>query len=425
MSPASDTPQAPDPPPPEPDGTAIYFDGTSSRKRRVTLRYGEGALDLIENGEVVAHWLYGDIRRVATPGTMRVRCLSALPLARLELPDEAAGEVLRSHCPLLDADRAPRQTWRIVGWSLAAIVSIVLMTVYGIPLLADRLAPFVPYAVEKRLGEGVERQVRIIFDGRTCRRADGQAAFVALVNKLGKAGGMDGPFEAEVISSSVPNAFALPGGKVYLLDGLLQKAQSADEIAGVLAHELGHVKHRDHMRKLIQNGGTSFIAGLLLGDITGGSAVIFATRSILGASYSRDAERAADAFAIETMQQLGRSARPMGELLVRVTSGRGARAATILDSHPLSNERLDAMKRADRPISGPDILSSLEWNALKNICRTGSGGGAGGGAPVARPRDGGSPLGGLAGRTGGTDTSELSGRSAACPVPSSGLSGEL
>ncbi|MCP6768804.1 M48 family metallopeptidase, partial [Klebsiella pneumoniae] len=89
--------------------------------------------------------------------------------------------------------------------------------------------------------------------------------------KLAKSGGIDQPLEAEVLSSSIPNAFALPGGKIYLLDGLLQKAQSADEIAGVIAHELGHVRHRDNMRKVIQNGGTSFLIGILFGDITGGS----------------------------------------------------------------------------------------------------------------------------------------------------------
>jgi Zn-dependent protease with chaperone function len=46
----------------------------------------------------------------------------------------------------------------------------------------------------------------------------------------------------------IPNAFALPGGKVYLFDGLLAKAENPDEIAGVLAHELGHLKHRDGIR---------------------------------------------------------------------------------------------------------------------------------------------------------------------------------
>ena len=131
-----------------------------------------------------------------------------------------------------------------------------------------------------------------------------------MVEKLKAAGGISMPLEAHVLSSTVPNAFALPGGKVYLLDGLLQKAESPDEIAGVLAHELGHVHHRDGLRRLIQTGGTSFLIGLLFGDVTGGSAVVFAgTLAVRRVLFARRRSAAADAFAIDVDAQ----ARPFAE----------------------------------------------------------------------------------------------------------------
>jgi Zn-dependent protease with chaperone function len=350
---------------------AVYRDGTSSRKRAVTLRFAE-QLQIIEDGTVIAAWPYDDIRRADGPHRLRVSCISALPLARLETDSEMVAQELAARCRLLDAAHAGRQTWRIVGWSLAAACSIVLVTVYGIPLIADRLAPLVPLPVEKRIGEAVDQQVRVVFGGKVCERPDGRAAFTAMVKKLGEAGGVDMPLEAAVLSSSVPNAIALPGGKVYLFDGLLQKAQSPDEIAGVIAHELGHVQHRDSLRKLIQTGGTSFLIGLLFGDITGSGAVIFAARSIIDASYSRESEKDADDFAVGVMHKLGRSPRPMGEFLVRVTTGgktSSKSTATILDSHPVSEDRLARMKQEHRPDSGPDILSAAEWRALKDICK--------------------------------------------------------
>ena len=101
----------------------------------------------------------------------------------------------------------------------------------------------------------------------------------------------------------IPNAFALPGGMIYLFNGLLAKAENPDEIAGILAHEFGHLSHRDGTRNLIYNGGMSFLIGLLFGDITGSGALIFASRSLVTASYSREAEQDADTFAIEAMQQ--------------------------------------------------------------------------------------------------------------------------
>jgi predicted Zn-dependent protease len=175
-----------------------------------------------------------------------------------------------------------------------------------------------------------------------------------------------------VLPSTIPNAIALPGGKIYLFDALLQKANSPDEVAGIIAHELGHAHHRHNMRTLIYNGGSSFLIGLLLGDITGGSAVIFATRSLLQASHSREAEQEADDFAYTTMRKLGRSPVPMAELLFRITGAEGKqlRGFSILSSHPLTEDRLAAAKKNDRGNTGPEILSESEWRALKAICQT-------------------------------------------------------
>ena len=163
-----------------------------------------------------------------------------------------------------------------------------------------------------------------------------------------------------------------PGGKVFLFDGLLAKAENPDEIAGVLAHELGHLKHRDNMRGLIYNGGTSFLIGLLFGDITGSSALIFASRTLVNASHSREQEGDADTFAIEVMQKLGRSPKPMGELLYRVTGKEGGKGLSILSGHPLTEDRLARMTREHKPPSGPPLLTPAEWVALKDICKSGS-----------------------------------------------------
>jgi predicted Zn-dependent protease len=351
---------------------AVYFDGTSSRKRRVHLRTAAG-LELVEEGRTVARWPFEAVRRVeGPPKRLRLRCTAALPLARLEIEDAAAIESLIPRFPALDAERAaPGQIRRIVLWSIAAACSIAAVTVYGIPFIADRLAPLIPYAVERRIGEAVDAQVRAIFDGKICDDPEGRAAFAILIDKLKHAGGVDFPVDAEVMGNSTANAVALPGGKVYLIDGLLQKAISADEVAGVLAHEIGHLRHRDGLRRVIQTGGTSFLIGLLLGDVTGGGAVIFVARSILDASHSREQEQQADAFAIEVMHKLGRSPRPLGELLLRITGEQGKNGLTILNSHPLSQDRLAEMKRRDVPITGPEILSPQEWQALRGICRLG------------------------------------------------------
>jgi predicted Zn-dependent protease len=170
-----------------------------------------------------------------------------------------------------------------------------------------------------------------------------------------------------VLRSDTRNAFALPGGRVYVLLGLLGKAETPDEIAGVLSHEFGHVSHRDGLRNLIREGGTSFLAGLLFGDVAGAGAVLMGARLVLSAAYTRADEESADAFAVEVMHALGRPTAPMGALLQRIT-GPDRGGASILRSHPLTPDRKAMLEAAERPLTGPPLLDETEWQALKRIC---------------------------------------------------------
>ncbi|THD59473.1 MAG: M48 family metallopeptidase [Bradyrhizobium sp.] len=372
--PPTDDPAGPDETSSGPRRSSIYFDGASSRRHAVTLSFGD-RLKIDGDAGSLAVWPYADIRRADSPiGLLRLSCVTAPALARLEIRDAALATEVIARCTRLDENFPDRRgTARIVGWSIAAAVSIIGAVWFGVPLAADRLTPLVPQSFERRLGAVADDQVKTIFGaGKVCDKPEGQAAFGKLVNELREAAGLDTSIQTAVLATSVPNAFALPGGKVYLFNGLLARAQNPDEIAGVLAHELGHLRHRDGTRNLIYNGGTSFLIGLLFGDVTGSSALVFASRSLVTASYSREAEQNADTVSIEVMHRLGRPTRPMGELLFRVTGKEGDSGLTILANHPLTEDRLKRMSDENRPPSGPPLLSEQEWAALKAICSSGS-----------------------------------------------------
>ena len=350
-------------------GTGIFFDGTSSRRRMVTLVLGD-RLEFNHAGQALGSWDYDDLRRADAPaGVFRVSCAAAPALARLETRDREFAAQVISRCTRLDENRlGGRGVAGIVGWSLAAAISLVLIVLFGLPFAADRLAPLVPQRLEARLGEVAEAQVRQLFGGRICAQGAGQAAFVKLVGSVLKASEIDSSVQIAVLNNPVPNAFAFPGARIYLLSGLLARAENPDEIAGVLAHEIAHLRHRDSIRNLIYEGGTSFLIGVLFGDVTGSGALIFVSRSMVTASYSRDAEQGADAFSMEVMHRLGRSAKAMGELMLRVTGKQVDNSLSLLSSHPLTEDRLAEMRRQDRPISGPPLLTTQEWRSLKAIC---------------------------------------------------------
>jgi predicted Zn-dependent protease len=361
------------------DAQAVFFDGRSNRRRIVSLRLAD-VLEIDEDGEQLTSWPYADIRRAeGASGVLRLRLEPVNSLARLEIRDPALAEEVAARCHALDAASGKGHAKHVVFWSLAAACSIILVVIFIIPLLADRLAPLVPASVERRLGDAVDNQVRVVFGKKVCNNPEGAAAFAKLVEKLRVAGGISTPLDAQVLDSSISNAVALPGGKIYLLKGMLNDAQHADEIAGllnmlnrdeiagVLAHELGHVKARDGLRRLIQTSGTAFLIGLLFGDVSGSGVLLLAGRTLLDASYSRENEFDADSFSINVMNKLGRSPTAMGEFLVRITAKKEF-GPTILSSHPLSAERLERMRKIVRGPMGPELLTAAEWQALKGVC---------------------------------------------------------
>ncbi|WP_442756368.1 M48 family metallopeptidase [Methylocystis sp. JAN1] len=351
-------------------GKASYFDGYVEKRRAVDLVFGP-ALEIVESGALLAAWPYAEVRRLPPPGgVMRLKALGAPKGAWLEIDDLATRAEIERHCPLLAGEKAQpnREGRKRLAYGLAGAALFGAFLWGGVPRMAGIIAPVIPVEWEKKLGESADEEVRKTFSGKTCAAPAGAAALKKLSQRLQDAAHLRLPATIEAIESKIPNAFALPGGKVYLLSGLLDKAESQDEIAGVLAHELGHLDHRDHLRRIVATGGTALLIGLVFGDVSGGSAMIIVGNSLFNAAHSRENESEADGFAAQTMAALGRPARPMGELLLRITGENNGGPLSILQDHPLSEDRLARLAKATQGETAPPLLSAEEWKALKGIC---------------------------------------------------------
>jgi Zn-dependent protease with chaperone function len=348
---------------------ATYYDGTTARRRTVSVQVGASGLDLLEGAERVASWPADAVRRVEAPdGVLRLTRDGGPSLARLDVADAGDQAAIRAACAHLDAGAPRERAGRIVFWSLAAALSLLLSVVFLVPVVAERLTPLIPVSFERRLGTAVDNQVRFIFGNKVCGAPDGGAALDLLSRRLRAAHpGIEA--EIAVLDSPVPNAIALPGARIYLLRGLLERAGSADEIAGVLGHEIGHVARRDGLRKLIYAGGASYLLGLLFGDVAGGAAIVLAAQVLAESAHSRAAEVAADRFAAGMLTALGRSPAGLGRLLARIDGNESAVPA-FLSTHPVTDERLRFLERQVPARTGEPLLSDQEWRALKEICKT-------------------------------------------------------
>src|SRR5258708_4752410 len=172
-------------------GSVMYFDGTSSQRRVVTLGFAD-RLEIIAEGErTLGAWAYADIRRADSPArALRVSCVTAPALARLEVRNSAIAAELVARCDRMDENVPGRGVAAIVGWSLAATASIIAIVLFGVPLAADRLTPLVPDVFERRLGDVADGQVKAVFGGKVCDNAAGQQAFAKLVTALREPAGL-------------------------------------------------------------------------------------------------------------------------------------------------------------------------------------------------------------------------------------------
>lgn len=244
----------------------------------------------------------------------------------------------------------------------AVVAAGVIMVVLKAP---GWIAPMIPVSWENRLGDVMVGD----FGGRLCRTDTGNAAVAALVRK------MDPDRRVRAVGvANIPmvNAIALPGGHIILFDGLIQQADGPDEVAGVLGHEIGHVRHRDTLTGLVRQLGLSIVLGGFSGDIGG------YTNSLLSLSFSRDAESRADSAAIEGLRAANISPKGTASFFARMGATEpggkpgttGAQALTYLSSHPQSLARqkafLDSAKKGQAYVPS---LNATEWRALKTMCK--------------------------------------------------------
>lgn len=241
------------------------------------------------------------------------------------------------------------------GFAVAS--AIVLFVIASMPSV---LARIVPRAFEARLGQLMVGD----FGGRTCSTPEGDAALAKLAGRMSI--GAE-PADIRVVDIPMVNAITLPGGYVLLFRGLLTQAQSPEEIAGVLGHELGHVEHRHVLQSLLRQLGLSVLLGGLNGDVAG------YTNLLLSANYSRRAENQADGYAIDQLGRAGISPSGAAGFFDRLSKGEmkaegiGA-VAGYMASHPASAERKARFAAATKGRYAP-VLSPTEWAQLRDICR--------------------------------------------------------
>ncbi len=340
---------------------ANWYDGVTAARHTGNLVWEGGSSIALhhERGETI-HVDLADLRHLDTRQHELVYSRESIPDFRLTLPRDQP-EALEQVLP--GANKYGHWVDRFGLWRAVGVVAVISALVVALFLTAPEwLGPRIPESWERKLGEAMVGD----FGNRICHTEYGDAALAKMVARVDTSGE---PVRVGVANIGMVNAVALPGGQVLIFDGLLQKAESPEEVAGVLAHEIGHVRKRHVMTAVLRQFGLSILA---TGFNSSFSETLFGIASL---GYSRDAEREADDFArarlkVANISPLGSAGffERMAEQYDDKVGDRSAVAGWIA-THPSSGERAVAYRTSfEKGRNYRSVLTEKEFKSLKSMC---------------------------------------------------------
>ncbi len=368
---------------------AEFFDGKSAMARLVHVRVDADRLVIAQAAVPNIQWRLNDIELVSggKPGQALRLKLRGDHGSRLTLPEGSVSDSVIAAAPTILSGRS-RRFWKGAVGSIAVVLGIAVAGYATLAIAPQALARFLPDQVVNSFADGLEKSV--LKSSKRCDDRAGQDALNKIVRRI--VSGVDDPptFSLRVFDirkadkAKLVNAFALPGGRMVFSHGLIESAGSPDEVAGVLAHELGHVALHHPEAAIVRVYGLQMLLSLFTaGQGAENISSIAGVLAIL--SYSRTAEAEADAYAIGVMEKAKVDPKGLQTFFTRLlkkktgsaTAGKSDNSSTLkkqlepftdlFSTHPGTGDRIGRLK----PRAGgtePAILSNAEWRALKAIC---------------------------------------------------------
>ncbi len=236
-----------------------------------------------------------------------------------------------------------------------------LVAFISFPLFSGVVAPLVPQSVVDAVGAEMIKETAD--QGAFCNAPKGRAALESLAQRLASHA-PDRDFRVYVSEQEVVNAFAAPGGHIVIYQPIIAQADSPDEVAGVLAHEMGHVVEDHPTRGLVEAVGYGIFSAMT----PGGDDTKQVARSLLTNHYSRNDELDADRRGVEMLNAAGVDSRGLFSFFERIkNAGEDVPGAVeFLSTHPSGETRRENLEEV--AVEGAAAMSEDEWAALQAIC---------------------------------------------------------
>ncbi len=263
---------------------------------------------------------------------------------------------------------ASRWTWLAVF--AATVIALGGGAWYGFGWVMYRAVAEISVEWEVELGRSAASQ--LLVERRVCSDLQLQRGVEEIGRRLvGGLGASPYSFRLRVLDIDEINAFALPGGYLFINRGLIEHADSGAEIAGVLAHEIQHVLGRHGMHNIVRQAGFMLLLAAVIGDAGQlEEFLLYNAAGLASMSFSRDQERAADAGGVRLMRRANFDPLGLPSFLIKLEkSPLQARVPTILSTHPGAEERTRALRAMiSRTASAPITPLKTPLSHLRGRC---------------------------------------------------------
>ena len=280
----------------------------------------------------------------------------AAPSALMAHLERAAEQVRR-------ARHSHRVLW---GSAVGVVVGLGLMVWFGSDLIVEWAVARIPVQWEQKLGDTVYQD--FLSKETVLKEGPAVSAVQEMTQRMtAKIPNNPYTFQVSVVQSPMVNAFALPGGYVVVFTGLMKKAESGEEVAGVLSHELNHVLQRHGMERLVKMMGLAAVVSILVGDQQG---LIGLARQLglelATLKFGREQETEADVTGIRLLSDARIAPDGMIRFFERL-SEKDKERVELFSSHPMSAARAGRLKAelAALPKQTPEPFT-FEWKGVQD-----------------------------------------------------------
>lgn len=344
-----------------------FHDGLTGASHPARFEASFGVLNIVDvQGRTLARWNLDAIETIdenEVNGSLTLARTGGEEGARLLLYPSVARDALFAARPVLSHWRRHRgiAEFKTVGIWIGITVLIVAAIYFGWRPLAALIATGFPPAWEAKIGEALRESM--IAGEQRCDNEAGLDALRALAERMAPDSLADTPFTIDVVRNSEPNAFALPGNHIIVFEGLIEESDSPEMLAGVLAHELGHLDLDHPTRRIVEYLGLGIVISIAFGggDL-GNAGLMLATFS-----YSREAEAEADERAIVLLEKAGLRSDGLARFFVKLENDMPFHPPDWLSTHPDLEERAAANPGTSRGESG---LSDSAWKSVRSVCNS-------------------------------------------------------